>query len=312
VQFFFRVAHGGRDEWSYSLVVVERAGTLATVDVLIPTYGRKTGLAMVLTSLLGQTFTDFDVIVSDQTDEQDAYLDSLEIQNAVDALRYHGHAVQLHRHLPRRGMAEQRNFLLDQSRAPYVHYLDNDVILEPRVMERMLSVIRSEQCGFVGAAAAGLTYLDDVRPHQQDIEVWEGPVRPEPSFTPGNIPQRHGIQMAANALHVEQRLAPNGETVRYKVDWIGGANVLYDRTKLLDVGGFSFWDRLPEEHAGEDAVTQFLLIHAHGGCGVLPTGTYHLCMETTIPNREYNATELFGELLEEWKVRTEKQAMVAP
>ena len=35
------------------------------IDVLIPTYGRRTGLAVVLTSLLGQTFTDFDVIISD-------------------------------------------------------------------------------------------------------------------------------------------------------------------------------------------------------------------------------------------------------
>lgn len=217
---------------------------------------------MVLASLLGQTFTDFDVAVSDQSDEQDAYL-------------------------------------------------DNDVILEPHVMERMLSVIRSEQCGFVVAAAAGLAYLDDVRPHQQEIEVWEGPVRPEPFFEPENVPQRHGTQMAASPLHVEQRLAPNGEANRYKMDWAGGANILYDREKLLDVGGFSFWDRLPEEHAGEDAVTQFLLIHAYGGCGVLPTGTYHLCMETTVQNREHNATELFGELLEEWKVRAMNRNTVA-
>ncbi len=46
---------------------------MATVDVLIPTYRRKTGLAIVLTSLLGQTCTDFDVIVSDQTPDDEAY-----------------------------------------------------------------------------------------------------------------------------------------------------------------------------------------------------------------------------------------------
>ena len=40
---------------------------MALVDVLIPTFGRKTGLAVVLTSLFGQTFTDFDVIIADQT-----------------------------------------------------------------------------------------------------------------------------------------------------------------------------------------------------------------------------------------------------
>lgn len=277
---------------------------MATVDVLIPAFGRKTGLAMVLTSLLGQTFTDFDVVVSDQTDDEHAFLESDEIQTAVNALRYHGHTVTLHRHLPRRGLAEQRQFLLDQSTAPYVHFLDDDVVLEPRVMERLFDVVRTDRCGFAGAAAMGLSYLDDVRPHQEGIEVWRGRVRPEP-FTPETIPlHRHGINIGANALHVEQRLCPHGETVRYKVDWIGGANVMYDRAKLLDVGGFSFWDRLPAEHAGEDVVVQFLLIHAYGGCGVLPTGTYHLCLPTTVPNREHDAKELFGELLEDWKART--------
>src|SRR3954453_23773708 len=81
---------------------------MATVDVLIPTCNRKTGLAVVLTSLLGQTFTDFDVIVSDQTPEEENYLDSVEIATVVRALEWHGHRVSLHRHLPKRGMAEQR------------------------------------------------------------------------------------------------------------------------------------------------------------------------------------------------------------
>lgn len=281
---------------------------MATVDVLVPTCGRKTGLAMVLTGLLGQTFTDFNVIVSDQTEEGETYLDSIEIQTAADALRYHGHDVQLHRHLPRRGLAEQRQFLLERSTAPYVQFVDDDVVLEPRVMERLLDVVRTDDCGFAGAAAAGLAYLHDVRPHQQRIELWRGPVQPEPDFLPDAIPDRHAVNVAANPLHLEQRLSPDGRTIRYKVDWIGGANVMYDREKLLDVGGFSFWDRLPPEHAGEDAVVQFLLIHAYGGCGVLPSGTYHLCLETTVPNREHNATELFGELLEEWLQRKRRRA----
>src|SRR5881227_2082586 len=146
---------------------------LALVDVLIPTYRRKTGLAVVLTSLLGQTFRDFNVIISDQTEEE-SYLDSIEIATLARALRWHGHRVKLHHHLPRHGLAEQRQFLLEQSRAPYVHYLDDDVLLDPPVMERMLAVLREEQCGFVGCAATGLSYLDDVRPHQQNIEIWTG------------------------------------------------------------------------------------------------------------------------------------------
>jgi glycosyltransferase involved in cell wall biosynthesis len=272
------------------------------VDVLIPTYRRKTGLAVVLTSLLGQTFANFDVIVSDQTQDDETYLDSIEITTLVQALQWHGHHVALHRHLPQRGLAEQRQFLLEQSRAPYVHYLDDDVLLDPPVMERMLDVLQTEKCGFVGCAATGLGYLDDVRPHQQQIEPWTGPVVPE-AFEPDSIPwERHKVNNAANPLHLEQRLAPNGSIVCYKVAWIGGANVLYDREKLLSVGGFSWWRRLPPEHAGEEVVVQFLLLRKYGGCGILPSGTSHHGLPTTIADRTHNATALFEELIREYHV----------
>ncbi len=273
---------------------------MARVDVLIPTFRRKTGLAMVLTSLLGQTFTEFDVTISDQSDEHDSPLHSVEIATVVRALEWHGHRVRCLRHFPRRGMAEQRQFLLEQARAPYVHYLDDDVLLDPPVLGRMLDVLVAEGCGFVGCAATGLGYLDDVRAHQQRIELWDGPVTPEP-FTPETLPwDRHLINNAANALHLERRLAPDGVVVRYKVCWIGGANVLYDRAKLLSVGGFSWWRRLPQEHAGEEVVAQFLLIRKYGGCGILPSGTYHLGLPTTIVERQHNAIELFGELIDEY------------
>lgn len=276
---------------------------MATVDVLIPTYHRKTGLAIVLTSLLGQSFTNFNVIISDQTHQEDDYLDSIEIQTAVRALRWHGHEVELHHHLPRRGLAEQRQFLLERSSAPYVHFLDDDVLLEPKVMQRMMSVLQQERCGFVGCAATGLGYLQDVRPHQQCIELWEGPVTPE-RFDEQHIPwERHLINNAANPLHLEQKLVQDGQVVRYKVAWVGGANVLYDRAKLLDVGGFSFWSRLPPEHAGEEVVVQFLLIRRYGGCGILPSGTYHLGLPTTIEDRHSNATSLFGELIRELEAK---------
>jgi len=270
---------------------------MALVDVLIPTCGRKTGVAVVLASLVGQTFTDFDVIISDQTTPEECYLESIEIDTLVRALRWHGHQVTLNRHLPRRGMGEQRQFLLEQSRARYVYYLDDDVLLDPPVLERLLSVIQQEGCGFVGTAATGLNFLDDERPHEQQIELWDGPIRPE-QFDAEHIPwDRHKINNAANPLHLERRLIRNGECLRYKVAWIGGASSLYDREKLVRVGGFSWWDQLPAEHAGEEVLAQFLLIREYGGCAILPSGTYHLGLPTTIEKRERNATELFGQIL---------------
>ncbi len=252
---------------------------------------------MVLTSLFGQTYRGFDLVVSDQGDDE-GMLDSPEIQTLVRAFQYRGRRVRTFRHLPRRGLAEHRHFLLSQSEADYVHFIDDDVLLEPEVMARMLKVIQEEKIGFVGCAATGLSYLNDVRPWQHDIELWEGPVQPEP-FDWEHIPwARHKVNNAANALHLAEMLVKGDEPVRYKVAWVGGANVLYDRRKLLDVGGFSWWDQLPPEHAGEEVLAQFLLLRKYGGCGILPSGTYHLELSTLVPNREVNATSLFRQMVE--------------
>lgn len=286
---------------------------MTLVTVLIPTCNRKTGLAMVLTSLLGQTFTDFDVVISDQT-PGDSPLESVEIGTAICALRWHGHRVEVHQGRSRLGMAEQRNFLLSRARTPYVHFIDDDVLLDPPVMQRMLDVLRAEGCAFVGCPATGLEYLDDFRPHQQQIEIWEGPVRPEP-IDPDTLPliwDRHLINNAANPLHLEQRLAPHGRPVRYKLCWVGGANVLFDREKLLSVGGFSWWRRLPPNHAGEEVVAQFLLIRKYGGCGLLPSGTYHLGLPTNVPDRTHNAGSLFGDLIRDYDVQPVRETEPLP
>ncbi|SRR6266487_525676 len=273
---------------------------MALVDVLIPTQNRKTALAMVLSCLLGQHFTDFNVIISDQTDAEHTYLESREIVTAVQALRFHGHEVYMHHHVPPRGMAEQRHFLFEQSTAPYIHFLDDDVLLDPLTMQRMVDVIQAERCGFVGCAASGLRFLQDVRPHEQHIEVWEGPVHAE-AFDEETIPwERHLVNNAANPLHLEQRLVHNGQTIRYKVAWIGGANILFDREKLRSVGAFSWWQRLPTAHAGEEVVVQFLLLNKYGGCGILPCGTYHIGLPTLIEDRQCNATQLYAELRKEY------------
>ncbi|HWD35599.1 MAG TPA: glycosyltransferase family A protein, partial [Casimicrobiaceae bacterium] len=89
-----------------------------SVDVLVPTYGRHGALAVTLTSLLGQTFRDFRIVVSDQF-EAGAAADAPEVKAITRVLRASGRDVEIHRHLPRRGMAEQRQFLLDRATGRY-------------------------------------------------------------------------------------------------------------------------------------------------------------------------------------------------
>lgn len=255
---------------------------MPAVDVLLPTCNRLPSLILTLSGVAGQTLTDLRVIVSDQSRESVGDVPVIKTLRRVIEAR--GGSVAWHYRVPSRGIAEQRDFLLGQAAAPAVLFLDDDVFLEPWVVERMLATLRAEGCGFVGAFPTGLSFRDDVRPQQQHIEFWEGPVRPE-AVNPGS-PQweRAQLHRAANAWHVGRTLAP-GACRRYKVAWVASC-VLYDREKLLQVGGFSFWSRLPRYHSGEDVLAQNLVMRKWGACALLPSGAYHAEVPSTVLNAD--------------------------
>lgn len=262
------------------------------VDVLIPTRHRPVELAVTLTGLAAQTGVPFGVVVSDQSDADPDWAHPA-VASVVRILRHHGHPVLLTRRLPRRGIAEHRDSLLARSAARHVLFLDDDVWLEPGTVTRMLTAISELGCGFVGQALHGLSYVDDVRPEvHRRYEEWSGPPEPE-WLEPGTDGwERVHLHSAANLLHVTAglRLRP-GDWRAYKVSWIGGC-VLYDRAKLLDVGGFGFWDRLPPDHQGEDAAAQLAVMRRYGGAGIVPSGAYHLESPTTVTERRVEAWEL--------------------
>lgn len=264
-----------------------------TVDVLIPTCRRPAALAVTLASLGAQTFRDFRVIVSDQTEDGDP-LEAGEVQAVVRVLELHGNPVALLEHLPRRGIAEHRQFLLDQATSRYALFLDDDLILEPWLLERLVEAIRREACGFVGSAFVGLSFLDDVRPDEQAIELWDGPVEPEEVLPGTPAWDRWRLHNAANLLHAQRRLGIGPEAPRlYRVAWVPGC-VLYDTAKLREAGGFAYWTELPREHCGEDVLTQLRVMKRFGGCGMIPSGVYHQELPTTIPDRGVAADRALG------------------
>ncbi|HXS15467.1 MAG TPA: glycosyltransferase family 2 protein [Candidatus Saccharimonadales bacterium] len=261
------------------------------ISILIPTYNRVHALAVLLTSLAAQNYTNFTVIISDQSDEEITKNQTL--VTAIRILGYHGNQVKIYHHLPRFGIAEQRQFLLEKSDSPFSLFLDDDLILEPWVIGTLLSTIERNPCGFVGQAVIGLSFLHDRRPQQQQIEFWDGKIRPESIYPGARKWKRYLLHNAANMLHVQEKLHLTPNSPRpYKVAWIG-ACVLYDTQKLKEVGGFSFWKDLPREHVGEDVFVQSRLMEKYGGCGILPSGVYHQELPTTIKKREVNAPEYF-------------------
>jgi GT2 family glycosyltransferase len=251
---------------------------LAAVSVLIPTYERAESLVMTLSGVAAQTITDLQVVVSSQGHYK--VQDSQVARALGRVIEARGGSVEWHHREPR-GIAEQRHFLLRRAEAEPVLFLDDDVFMEPFVVERLLSVLKAEECGFVGAFPAGLTFADEVRPDQQIIEFWEGPVHPETIEPEEAGWERWQLHRAANLHHIGQNLTlPTGEFLRYKVAWIASC-VLYSQEKLLEVGGFSFWENLPRYHKAEDIVVQNLLMRRYGGCGIVPSGTYYSQVDTT-------------------------------
>jgi glycosyltransferase involved in cell wall biosynthesis len=260
------------------------------INILIPTYNRPTALAVTLTSLCFQEEKNFSVIISDQS-PTDVILKDASVQTAISLLNKKGNEVTIFKNLPNQGLAHQRQFLLEKSNARYCLFIDDDLILEPYVIKNLRKTLEKENCGFAGCAVIGLSYINDYRPHEQHIELWEGNVFPETVLPSTPQWKRHKIHNAANILHIEEgmNILPES-TLKYKVAWVGGC-VMYDRQKLLNVGGFSFWVDLPEKHCGEDVLAQLRVMKKYGGCGIIPSGVYHQELETTVPDRKINAPE---------------------
>ncbi|HEX2357580.1 MAG TPA: glycosyltransferase family A protein [Micromonosporaceae bacterium] len=263
------------------------------LDVLIPSRDRAPELAVTLSGLAAQQRPpEFGVAVSDQSDGAPPW-EAPAVAAMVRVLRHGGRPVLLTRHLPRRGVAENRAHLLARSAARYVLCLDDDVWLESGALDRMLTGMRALRCGFVGSFVHGLSYADDVRPDTHDAyEEWPGSPTPERVRPDTPEWERARLHAAANLLHVTERLGlRDGEWRAYKVAWVGGC-VLYDRRKLVEAGGFEFWRRVPAEHAGEDVAAQLEVMARYAGAGIVPSGAYHLEAPTTVPNREVQAHEV--------------------
>lgn len=263
----------------------------ALVDVLIPTCNRPCAFAVVLTALSAQNFQRFRIVVSDQSDE-DGLSSTPEVLALLRILRARDVPVDTLRHVPRRGMAEQRAFLLSMASAPYCLFLDDDVIIEYDLLQRLYTAMCEQQCGFVGSALHGLSYSAEQRPHEQHIEFWDGQVLPETVTPDGVAWARHHLHSAANLYHVQSRLKlARGATRHYRVAWVGGC-VLFDTEKLRAAGGFDFWRALPTEHCGEDVLAQMRVMEKYGGCGILPSGAYHMELPTTIAARQCDAPRM--------------------
>ncbi|GAA4892936.1 glycosyltransferase family 2 protein [Actinomycetospora straminea] len=272
---------------------------MTDVDVLVPTKDRPIELATTLAGLAAQTGVSYRLVISDQSDDAPSW-DTSPAWTVIRWLRRRGVPVDLHRHLPRRGMAEQRAFLLSCAVAPAVLYLDDDVWLEPGALARLHRALGELRCGMVGAAMQALGHADDRRPGEvTSFEPWSGPVEPETLVKDGPGWERWRLHNAANGLHLAESLGLDGpgspvpspeRYVPYKVAWVAGC-VLFDRAALVEAGGFEFWRDVPTDAHGEDVYSQQRVMAHRGAAGILPGGAYHQESPTALPDRGISAVD---------------------
>ena len=276
------------EQWAQRVELPRRVD----VDVLLPTCNRPAELAVTLAGLAAQAEPAFAVVISDQSTGSPGW-EHPAAAAMVRVLEAQGRPVTLLQHLPRRGLAEHRQFLLEQSNAEKCLFLDDDVWLEPGALERLSCALDKLECGFVGMAPQGLSYLDDRRPEQTAaFEAWDGPVMAE-RIRPGSPGfERWPLHSAANLSHISADLSLQpGQWMPYRVAWLGGC-AMYRRDALTAAGGFTFWESLPADHAGEDVVAQWQVMELSGAAGILPSGAVHLESPTTVTDRRVEAYDV--------------------
>jgi len=114
------------------------------VAINICTRDRVTELSILLQSLRTQTFKDFDIYILD--DASGTMLTVSHFFNClVNRLKYEDHRVEIHRNGHSRGIAKARQQLvettLESGEYNAICRLDDDVVLEPDYLERLVEVL---------------------------------------------------------------------------------------------------------------------------------------------------------------------------
>lgn len=123
------------------------------VSVIIPTFNRLHDLTMVLAALEKQTLSGFEVIIVDNgsTDGTEEAMREYATKKGVFDLSYHRKDPQ--------GPAAARNVGMARARAPFVVFLDSDVVLSPDWLEKAYRAMQADPA--LGAVGGQVRYAND-------------------------------------------------------------------------------------------------------------------------------------------------------
>lgn len=144
-------------------------------SVIIPTYERPQHLRRGLEALARQTFSDFEVIVVDQSASPEPLPPELceRLRPQPEQPRHTSRTRLQVLYSAQRGPASARNRGLEQARGDYVAFTDDDCLAAPRWLERAAKRLRKTRCaGLEGRV--GSRHLGDPRYRTQSNVGVEG------------------------------------------------------------------------------------------------------------------------------------------
>ena len=107
------------------------------VSIGLPIYNGETYLELTLDALLAQTFTDFEIIISDNASTDDTGLICRTYAGRDQRIRYHRNEVNL-------GAADNYNIVFHLAEGEYFKWAAADDLLAPEFLERCVDVLDNE------------------------------------------------------------------------------------------------------------------------------------------------------------------------
>jgi glycosyltransferase involved in cell wall biosynthesis len=142
---------------------VTDAITAMTVGIGIPTFNRATTLERAMRSVLAQTHSNLELIVSDDASNDDTETLCRRIEAEDSRVRYM-------RQVPNIGQLPNFNILYDAFRSPYVMVLADDDWLEPDYLRRCLLALQ-EDPGCVAVSGRGRYWRKDTLLSRQGMSL---------------------------------------------------------------------------------------------------------------------------------------------
>jgi len=135
-----------------------------TIDLTIgiPVKDRPVELALLLQSLLNQTFQEFRVLLVNDCQETDFLNENSTVQGLVYLLEHSGSPVDIIEG-DHKGPQYCGQRILENAETELIFRLDDDVVLQPECLEKLMQVIAA------GYDAVGPIYLDPRRPPEDQV-----------------------------------------------------------------------------------------------------------------------------------------------